>query len=740
MRNFMWTFLMFFYAVSFSFSQTKSIEKGTYIGRDERRIKLNLLEDNKCELIISSVGHKFIYYIGEYIIKGDSLSFVQTEKNNYFHLTFKNDKTAKKVKIKYQNSYSDTSFYIGTQNNSESVHYQKISDIITQIYSEEVPIKVGFEIDRTDYLYLVHESHHAETEISKYALPKDVSEVTIEYEFDGFDFRDNLNLGFFDKKTGELRIFGQGKDVVVFLNVKDVPPSEILQVTAIENKAVSNWTYPGKDSSINQEDFEDVTDTTTSKFNFKFKIENSLKAAIAATKSAKNKFLVVAIDNKNISEKADFDSFIKNQEIEVGNDMYDGYNSVYDLYNFYLAIPDDRKWFKNSKISDSPCLIVLNNNEDILATAKSNITQKKNQFNNDNGLYRKLLRIDGLLVFDQTLKNKKATDAEVVFAFNKMTTVDEPDEDVYGKRAGDFEMVDVVLDKKEVAQIWEKLLETHQKDIQPNRALVETILKEIKKEGFYKMIFNENRVLNDTDYLAIDYLLKHYDAIEKMNAEDKKEDTPPLFRRDLSSEISGALLRDSLDSGDGVIAAKANQKKINALYNKLIIAGKGYFDCYRNYFEYLNSESYSSIDDTEYLNVFKSYFDNYLATWKGNPEKRLENMFLALDSDSEYKYELDFFKQFHISLANSSAWLVVKNPENSRFIKDAILWSEYSSAVTENKVYHFNTLAQLYYIDGEKQRAITTQELAVKLLNDDVDKKTANEIRETLTKMQNGSY
>ncbi|PIF30096.1 hypothetical protein CLU81_0497 [Flavobacterium sp. 9] len=39
-------------------------------------------------------------------------------------------------------------------------------------------------------------------------------------------------------------------------------------------------------------------------------------------------------------------------------------------------------------------------------------------------------------------------------------------------------MVDVVLDKKEVAQIWEKLLETHQKDIQPNRALVETILKE----------------------------------------------------------------------------------------------------------------------------------------------------------------------------------------------------------------------------------------------------------------------
>lgn len=73
-------------------------------------------------------------------------------------------------------------------------------------------------------------------------------------------------------------------------------------------------------------------------------------------------------------------------------------------------------------------------------------------------------------------------------------------------------------------------------------------------------------------------------------------------------------------------------------------------------------------------------------------------------------------------------------------MKDAINWSEYSLIVTKNNPYYLDTLAQLYYKDGQKDKAIITQELAVKFLNMDVEEQTASEIRETLTKMQNGTY
>jgi len=60
--------------------------------------------------------------------------------------------------------------------------------------------------------------------------------------------------------------------------------------------------------------------------------------------------------------------------------------------------------------------------------------------------------------------------------------------------------------------------------------------------------------------------------------------------------------------------------------------------------------------------------------------------------------------------------------------------------VTKNNPYYLDTLAQLYYKDGQKQKAIETQTLAVKYLSVDIEQETATEIRETLTKMQDGTY
>ena len=90
MRNFIWSFLAFFCLTSVSFSQTKNIEKGSYLSTNKgQKIKLNLLEDNKYELV---------FYSGNYEIKGDSLLFVSSAKTESgFELAFKNDKKAGRI-------------------------------------------------------------------------------------------------------------------------------------------------------------------------------------------------------------------------------------------------------------------------------------------------------------------------------------------------------------------------------------------------------------------------------------------------------------------------------------------------------------------------------------------------------------------------------------------------------------------------------------------------------------------
>ncbi len=128
MRNFIWGFSMFFCVLFSSFAQTKSIEKGTYLSANKgQKIKLNLLDDNKYELV---------FYSGDYEIKGDSLLFSQKVKSeNTFDLAFVTDKKAQKIKIKFLDP-SYYSFYIGTQNSNNPVQYQKITDIRTKVDPE----------------------------------------------------------------------------------------------------------------------------------------------------------------------------------------------------------------------------------------------------------------------------------------------------------------------------------------------------------------------------------------------------------------------------------------------------------------------------------------------------------------------------------------------------------------------------------------------------------------------------
>ncbi|MCD0468295.1 hypothetical protein [Flavobacterium sp. JAS] len=738
MRNFIWSSLMIFCLISVSYSQTKGIEKGSYLSTNKgQKIKLNLLEDNKYELV---------FYSGEYKIKGDSLLFSQTVKSGAaFDVAFKNDKEAKKVKIKFIDPAYYT-FYIGTQNGTEPVQYQKITDIRTKVDPEWVQIDLDFEIDRVDFLYLVYEDYQGESKISKYALPKEASEVTVKYELDALG---DINIsGYFDKKTNELMISEQtGKNPIAFVNAKDAQPDKTSNIIPLENKTVSNWTYPGKEALVkNDFGLEVAVDNAYAdvpappKVDFKFKIEDNLKKAITATKDSKSKFLIVAVDGKNPLAKADFDTFVKDQETQIGYNMYETYDSQYDLFNYYLAKANDKKWLKTNKIQDNPSLVVLNGDGVVLATIKAKLTDKQYQFNYYDGFGKKLKRVNAFYDFSKVLNDKKATDANLISAFNKVSALEVPYEyETTENDSTDFKFVKVDLDKKTVDQTWKKLIEAHQKDTKPNMYLVETILKEIKNQGFSKQFFKEDKVLNDTDFLAVDYLIKHYDAIdtERLTFNAIEGETHAIGS--LNTEITTALQQNKYIAEDKS-TGDVNQSKVISVYKKLIAANRANYECYQNYFTYLEEAEDKDGSNTTYLKEFSSYFNTHL-TGKGSAIEQLDAMYSGIDTSSDYSYNgWATFKEYHSNLSNSAAWSVVLKPQNSNFLKSAIGWSEYSLVVNKNNPYYLDTLAQLYYKDDQKQKAIETQTLAVKYLTAEVEEETATEIKETLTKMQNGTY
>jgi hypothetical protein len=729
--------------MSVSFSQTKNIEKGSYLSTNKgQKIKLNLLEDNKYELV---------FYSGNYEVKGDSLLFTPSAKTeNGFDLAFKNDKKSKRIKVKFSDAVYYYSFYIGTQKGSGDVEYQRLSDIKAKVNPEDDKTDVDFEIEKADYLYLVYEEYGGDSKVSKFALPKEVSEITIKYQLDVVG--DLKITGFFDQKTNELMISEQsGKNPLVFKNAKDTQPEQVSKVIPLENKTVANWSYPGKEPLVN-DDFGVAADSTVVEadpiktFDFKLKTENNLKSALSSTKESKTKFLVVSVDSKNASAKADFDAVVKDQETQLAYTMYDAYHSEFDLYNYYLATADDKKWLKTNKITDNPSVVILNSTGEVLATAKSNLKEKEYQFNYYDALYKKLQRTDGLLAFNKVLKNKKSADADLIQAFNKVAILEVPydyetDYTVTtDDNAAEFKFVSIAVDKKEVAQIWKKLIEAHQKDAKPNMYLVETIVREIKNQGFSKQFFKEDKVLNDTDFLAIDYLIKHYDAIDAERTAFTAQAGEMHIIGSLNTEIATALQQNSYAADVNISAVKDGSKTIS-VYKKLIAAGKGNFESYQNYFNYLAEIEDKDGSNTNYLKEFSTYFNANLATDKGSVIEKLDTMFTLIDPNSEYSYNgWNAFKEYHSNLCNTAAWTVVSKPGNTGFIKSAINWSEYSLLVTKNNPYYLDTLAQLYYKDGQKEKAVQTQTLAVKYLNDYVEEETANEIKETLAKMQNGTY
>lgn len=738
MQNSLSFLLLFLFLNVPSFAQQETLKTKSYYSLDNlgRRMKFNLLDNNKFELVT---------FYGDYEVKGDSLLFKDSNADvSFFEVQYlKNTSIASnKIKLSFQNDHGFYGLYLGTQDGTDPIQYQKISKLIE--YNSDGDANESFEIKRSQYLYLISEGFDFEPrQIFKYEIPNAITELKINVNYAASGSKEFSS--YYDKNKDQLLINSTRDVVTIFHPDEPVAESNNYIIPPLEKKTVLNWTYPGKET----DDYGDVASPeemdSLPETDFKLKIEKTLADAIRETKADGNKFLAVYADPKNTEAKAEFDNLVKKQAQYIGY-VSSTYEPQYDLYNFYLASKEDESWLKKNKMTDSPMLMVLDANGTVLAWANSNLSPDKiDKFMYYDSFNGKLKRTFLKNNFAQIVNDKNSKDTELIKAFHDVSALgalgnyDYEYTEEYGNK-DDFKFIKFNLDKKKARQVWKKLIEAHEKDASPNMLLVEAIFQEIKSVGHTKQVYLEDKILDEVDFKSLDYLIKHYDAIDVERAILNNKEDALIKIGNISAEISNALQNATSTYNEDGSYTKSDPKKIKETYNKILLLDKGDSEFYRNYFVYLADIAEKTNNNSDRIKEFEKYFDKYLVN-KENLIQNLDKIYdNGFDANSLYfYYGWKDFKNDIANLCNEISWAVVYPGEQS-YITKAINWSECSLILNKNNPFYLDTLAQLYYKDGQKDKAIATQTLAVKYLNDTVEEEIASEMKEVLAKMQNGTY
>lgn len=713
------------------------------------------------------------FFYGNYSIAQDTIHF-NSDKINSSSFSVKKNSDAPKstnLKLKFrdsQSAYYSTSIFVGIQETESSeLVYKKLSDYVQMNPTTyEYPKDFTVELEKGKYLYLIDLKNEAAT-ISKFQIPEDTNEVLVDYEYYSFS---NMKLkGFIDKETGQLAI-SEGKTPLLFsFNKQDESVLTSDQLNPIEVKEEKNW--------LALHGFIDEAEASYANnpyYVFKHSIEKNYKEALNATAKKPEKLLIVAFDLKNKNAQKDFDAFLKTNEESLSIYMYDDYVPEYDKFNYYLATEKDKSILDKFKIKSDKELLFINAQGDLVYHTPASLEEKKMAYNYvfaettndlkkanlcvqlDKVLSRKnASAIDLMTVFKQSLELENAYSAtdvsiepvQVSEILETVTTaVDDSvktEEEVGIDTATDSSYSSSYIKDKEnlyslkatYDQVQEKWLETinyfSTKNIYDNDFV--TVAKaELGREGFSRKLFdNHDKLLKTSDFKLLDYIIKNYKNI--------------IAQERITIENTGYL--DDQESIEWVLSVvfdentnlysnpeKKQIDKVMDYYEQYLKVSDNNFKVLQNYLSDLKENTVQEGVNEKYVDCFSSYFDSIIKK-DSNVIENLDEVFTK--ESTGYGFDWNGFKDSFSNLANDVAWHVVEKSTDKTTIQKAIFWSETSLKVSKNVHYYLDTLAQLYYKNGEKTKAISTEE---KALESGKDSEYAEEYKITLEKMKKGSY
>ncbi len=167
-----------------------------------------------------------------------------------------------------------------------------------------------------------------------------------------------------------------------------------------------------------------------------------------------------------------------------------------------------------------------------------------------------------------------------------------------------------------------------------------------------------------------------------------------------------------------------------------------------SYKEYVAATKGNSLVLNSYLDVLLKanmgslFIDTYSAYYK---DVVSDSRDIRVHLDIQYNQEpigTDWrdFKYGFANRANNAAWYVVEHSKDLDIINRAIVWSETSLDLEKNNVYYLDTLAQLYYLNGEYDKAIATEQSAIDLSGEAVSEESIDIMKSVLAKMKNRTY
>ena len=778
-------------------SQTIKIIPGVYKSEKKgQNVTLRVNEDNsfgfefmsgKLETVKDTV------YFKDDRLKIDKFTLepIENHSNSDVNIFVFNDKN-----LDYALKY----LFIGTQkNNRGAIIYKRLTDYSKNSdKTDAYPENITLSLPKTNFVYIV-DSYYDVTTVSKFAINQNQNNYKVNY--DPYNSNQLLLKGYIDPLTKELAISeGRDQIFFSFVNENDLPKKDII-IKPLSELKESNWTkkngfsteldvYADKSDSLSQGNYK-----------FKYKIEKNFSAAVKETAKTPKKNLIVVYNPSSKNNQKDFDAFIKENQTKLSDYMYSEYNLEYDKFNFYLAKSSDKKLLSQYNIQNEPLLLFFNSNGEMFYHTKGTITDKKELFSTYNYIASDIEAPSKIASIDAVLLSKKSDNKAVIKALKKslllnpnesdnnfaITSVNQPpvyetlpppkinsddaivvtkeaekdtnqvlteikeeiaDSTVVALASDDY--YNLIKDKENLYKIksnqetinkrWGEILDFYLSKKQYDKDVISIISDELMNVGFNNKLYGDvTKTPTANDFLALDYLFAVYPNIKK-NLENVDEYASRPDNYDYSEDhyqesIPTVLSNFFTDS----TSKEGNPEKIEI--TKLI-------QYYKKYNEIVGSDIYSVL---QYLNIIriktgeKEFNQDYVNEFDKLFSKTHTTSSIIEDLDVHYSlnktYALydswDSFKNAFANQCNDVSWHIVETSKDKNLIQKAIHWSETSLKINKENHYYLDTLAQLYYLDNQKTKAIETEKKAIKIANEDSDKEVYEKV---LEKIKNGTY
>jgi hypothetical protein len=707
-------------STNFLFAQNKKIVPGTYQATAKgETIFLRLKTDSTYELSVGS---------GKYDVKKDTLIFLSNGAFKIKPLAVEGLQEVDKIKLHFQNNeilYNATEIFLGKQaDQNAKIEYVKIVDDSTFVKDVENGKEGIVVIDRTKFLYLVHSQYS--TTVSKFEIPDNITDLIVSFSPYMNSGGETKLKGFIDAKNQELMLIN-GNFPLSFSEVKDkkISTNYIEPLSIVENEKWKKENGFEVESKVIDATAVSETAEGDINFQFKYKIENDFKNALNETKKTPHKILAINFDFKNKNRKTDFDNYIKDAEKYVSERMYSKYDAKEDDYNYYLASEKEKSLLKKYNINEETGTLLLNGNGTMLGFMNRVLTTEKEIYL----FYSNLKRAKQLATFDSVLADKTANADAIKNAFvstNDFEKQYNTNQELYeiesrNNKGDSIKMNNLYALKTNdltLQQKWSDLIDFYSKKTEVDSTFIQLSKAELENEGFTENLFFTDtlKVATATDYKIMDYYFKN-----------KKSINPDT---DFYQAIGRYLNK--------VLYAEVNSKpetieKLLDYYKKYSQAESKNFDFAQEYFRIMKDKSKNPKDITAFFDYYDSIYSDLF-----KPNTNIyENLNKLYESENESAYWTDFKNNIANNL-NNIAWAVVEyDGDKTSFMRNAQKWSETSLVIEPNNHYYLDTLANLYFLNGEKDRAIATEKQAIEIVkkeSPELDSIAKNE--ETLEKFK----